>query len=187
MAVIARETSRAVAAIRNRTSTPGPPEWFEPALEGVSSKMNPDDEVFHDVLGALHSEMSRVMRQFRLSPDRPAFPHPAVWRPATDIFETRSDIIIRMEVAGTNKEDITVVFAENVLAVRGVRREDPKFRKTGVSRVEIDYGPFEQRIALPQTIDAGGIEAAYKDGFLTIRVPKSVQVRTQTVRIRIRE
>ena len=148
--------------------------------------MNPDDEMLHDVLGALRGEMSRVMRQFGLSPDRPAFAQPTFWRPATDIFETRSDIIIRMEVAGTNKEDITVVFADDILTVRGVRREDPKFQKTGVSRMEIDYGPFEQRIALPQTIDAGGIEAAYKDGFLTIRVPKSVEVRTQTVRIRIR-
>jgi HSP20 family protein len=106
--------------------------------------MNPDDEMIHDVLGALRGEMSRVMRQFGLSPDRPAFAQPTVWRPATDIFETRSDIIIRMELAGTSKEDITVVFAEDILTVRGVRREDPRFQKTGVSRMEIDYGPFER-------------------------------------------
>jgi len=149
--------------------------------------MNPDDEMFHDVLGALRGEMSRVMRHFGLPPNRPAFAHPTVWRPATDIFETRSDIIIRMEIAGTRKEDITVVFDDDVLTVRGLRHEDPRFQKTGVSRMEIDYGPFEQRIALPRQIDAGAIEAAYKDGFLTIRVPKSVEVRTQTVRIRIVE
>jgi HSP20 family protein len=149
--------------------------------------MNPDDEMFHDVLGALRGEMSRVMRQFGLPPNRPAFAHPTVWRPATDIFETRSDIIIRMEIAGTRKEDITVVFDDDILTVRGLRREDPRFQKTGVSRMEIDYGPFEQRIALPRQIDAGGIEAAYKEGFLTIRVPKSAEMRTQAVCVRIRE
>ncbi len=149
--------------------------------------MSPDDEVFNNVLGALRGEMSRVMRHLGLPPNRPAFAHPTVWRPATDIFETRSDIIIRMEIAGTRREDITVVFDADVLTVRGLRREDPRFQKTGVSRMEIDYGPFEQRIALPRAIDAGGIEAAYKDGFLTIRVPKSVEVRTQTVQIRIVE
>lgn len=149
--------------------------------------MNPDDEMFHNVLGALRGEMSRVMRQFGLPPNRPAFAHPTVWRPATDIFETRSEIIMRMEIAGTRKEDITVVFADDVLTVRGFRREDPQFQKTGVTRMEIDYGLFEQRIALPRTIDAGGIEATYDDGFLTVRVPKSVEMRTQSVCVRIKE
>jgi HSP20 family protein len=148
--------------------------------------MNPDDRVFHDVLGALRGEMSRLMRQFGFPPNRPAFPQPAVWHPATDVFETRSDIVIRMEIAGTRKEDITVVFADDVLAVRGIRREDPRFQKTGVNRMEIDYGPFEQSIALPRTIDAGAIEAVYENGFLTIRVPKSVTVGAQAVCVRIR-
>jgi HSP20 family protein len=149
--------------------------------------MSPDDEIVHDVLGVLRSEMSRAMRHLGLPPNRPAFAHPTVWRPATDIFETRSDIIIRMEIAGTRKEEIAVVFDDDILTVRGLRREDPRFQKTGVSRMEIDYGPFEQRIALPRTIDASGIEAAYENGFLTIRVPKGLEVQTQTVRIRIAE
>jgi HSP20 family protein len=126
------------------------------------------------------------MHQFGFPPNRPAFPHPAVWHPATDIFETPSDIIIRMEIAGTRKEDISVLFANDVLMVRGIRREEARFQKTGVSRMEIDYGPFEQRITLPQTIDAGAIEAVYDNGFLTLRVPKSATIRTQTVSIQIR-
>jgi len=148
--------------------------------------MSPDDRTVDDVLGALRGEMSRLMRQFGFPQNRPAFLHPAVWRPATDIFETRSDIVIRMEIAGTRKEDISVVFADDVLTVRGIRREEPQFQKTGVSRMEIDYGPFEQRVSLPQTIDAGAIEAVYDNGFLTLRVPKSARVRTQTVSIQIR-
>ena len=149
--------------------------------------MNRDDEVFQGVLGALREEMSRIMRQLGFSPSKPAFAPQSVWRPPTDVFETQSDIIVRMDVAGTRREDINVVFDDGVLTIRGVRCEEPMFQKTGVSLMEIDYGPFEQRIALPRTIDAGGIEAAYKDGFLTIRVPKSVEVRTQTVHIRIVE
>jgi HSP20 family protein len=148
--------------------------------------MSPDDRTVDDVLGALRGEMSRLMRQFGLAQNRPAFVHPPVWRPATDIFETRSDIVIRMEIAGTRKEDISVVFADDVLTVRGIRREEPQFQKTGVSRMEIDYGPFEQRVSLPQTIDAGAIEAVYDNGFLTLRVPKSARARTQTVTIEIR-
>lgn len=148
--------------------------------------MSPDDEMFHDVLGALRSEMSRAMRHLGLPPNRPAFAHPTVWRPATDIFETRSDIIIRMEIAGTRKEEIAVVFDDDILTVRGLRREDPRFQKTGVSRMEIDYGPFEQRITLPQEIDVEKVEAVYAEGFLTITVPKSVKARTQAICIRIK-
>ncbi len=148
--------------------------------------MSPDDRTVHDVLGAIRDEMSRLMRQFGFPPNRPSFPHPAVWHPATDIFETRSDIVIRMEIAGARKEDISVVFANNVLTVRGIRREHPRFEKTGVSRMEIDYGPFEQRINLPETVDAGAIEAVYDNGFLTLRVPKSATVTTQAVSVEIR-
>jgi len=148
--------------------------------------MSPDDRIMEDVLGALRGEMSRLMRQFGFHESRPAFLHPAVWRPATDIFETRSDIVIRMEIAGTRKEDISVLFADDVLTVRGIRREEPQFEKIGVSRMEIDYGPFEQRVSLPQTIDAAAIEALYDNGFLTVRVPKSARARTQRVSIEIR-
>jgi HSP20 family protein len=149
--------------------------------------MGQDDQIFRDMLGALRGEMSRVMRQFGFQPNRPAFGPPPVWRPATDVFETRSDIIIRMEIAGTRKEDIAIVFAGDILTVRGVRREDPRYQKTGVNRMEIDYGPFEQNIALPRAIDAGGIDAVYENGFLTIRVPKSARVSARTVSVQIRE
>ena len=148
--------------------------------------MNRDDEVFQGVLGALREEMSRIMRQLGFSPSKPAFAPQSVWRPPTDVFETQSDIIVRMDVAGTRREDINVVFDDGVLTIRGVRCEEPMFQKTGVSRMEIDYGPFEQRVTLPRQIDAGRIEAVYENGFLTISVPKSVRARAQAVCIEIK-
>lgn len=147
--------------------------------------MRPDDEVIHGVLGALREEMDRVMRQMGYSPSRPAFIRPAVWRPPTDVFETVSDIVVRMDIAGTRREDINILFTGTMLMVRGVRHEDPSYRKTAVSRMEIDYGRFEQRIALPREVDAGNIEARYEDGFLTIRVPKSVESRVTRICIQI--
>lgn len=149
--------------------------------------MNPEDEVFYAVRDALWQEMSRVMRQLGFSPRRPAFAHPSAWQPATDVFETCSEVVVRMDIAGTRREDINVAFADGLLIVRGIRREEPPFQKTAVSRMEIDYGPFEQRISLPQKVDASAIEASYIDGFLTIRVPKSARARKRSVCIRIKE
>ncbi len=148
--------------------------------------MKPDDEAFEGVFDAFREEMSRVMHQLGFSPRKPAFLHPSVWRPPTDVFETRSDIVIRMDIAGTRREDINIVFAGGMLVVRGIRHEDPPFEKTVVSRMEIDYGSFEQRITLPREIDVEKVEAVYADGFLTIRVPKSVRAHTQAICIRIK-
>lgn len=148
--------------------------------------MNPEDEVFDGVFDVFREEMSRVMRQLGFSPRRPAFLHPSVWRPPTDVFETRSDVVIRMDIAGTRREDINIVFGDSMLVIRGIRHEEPPFQKTLVSRMEIDYGHFEQRITLPREVDVRKIEAVYADGFLTIRVPKSVKARTQAVCIRIK-
>lgn len=148
--------------------------------------MKPDDEAFEGVFDAFREEMSRVMNQLGFSPRKPAFLHPSVWRPPTDVFETRADIVIRMNIAGTRREDINIIFASGMLVIRGIRHEDPRFEKTAVSRMEIDYGPFEQRITLPQEIDVEKVEAVYADGFLTITVPKSVKARTQAICIRIK-
>jgi HSP20 family protein len=148
--------------------------------------MKRDDEVYEGVFDAFREEMSRAMHQLGFSPRMPAFLHPSVWRPPTDVFETRSDIVVRMDIAGTCREDIDIVFSAGMLVIRGVRHEEPPFQKTAVSRMEIDYGPFEQRISLPQEINVEKIEAVYADGFLTITVPKSAKARTQAICIRIK-
>jgi len=147
--------------------------------------MSPDDEIFQDILGALKEEMSRIMRRC-VVPGGPAFLQPSVWCPPTDVFETHPDIVVRMDIAGTQREDITINIENNVLSIRGVRREQPMFQKTAVSRMEIEYGPFEQRISLPREIDVTKVEAVYGNGFLTIRVPKSVRTSAQTVCVEIK-
>lgn len=93
------------------------------------------------------------------------------WKPATDVYETDSEIVILMDIAGISTKDITLQLNDNVLVLSGLRREI-----AGVKRkyhaMEIDFGPFERRIELPAPVDPERVTARYLQGFLEVRLPK---------------
>jgi len=96
--------------------------------------------------------------------------HVHLWQPPTDLFETESAFIVRVEVAGMSQADFTVTLEEHTLRVGGIR-PDPD-RRSAYHQMEIHYGEFRSDVALPGDVDAQGIEAAYDDGFLTVTLPR---------------
>lgn len=95
-----------------------------------------------------------------------------VWSPPTDVYETDSFIVVKIEIAGLSSEDFTISLSHRVLAVRGMR-QDPA-SKLVYQRMEINYGQFQTEAYLPWPIDEGAeIEATYEQGFLTILLPKA--------------
>ena len=101
----------------------------------------------------------------------------AVWQPPTDVYETEDDIVVRVELAGVDPDQVSIQLAERVLTVSGVRQDDQE--KVGYHRMEIAHGPFETRAVLPRRADVRGVQAEYRSGFLLIRVPKSGPVRVR--------
>lgn len=93
------------------------------------------------------------------------------WRPPTDVFETDRSAVVKVEIAGVEKEDIRISFANRVLTVRG-RRRDPAAKLT-YQQMEIKYGDFRTDVFLPWPVSEEGIEATYDDGFLVIILPKT--------------
>jgi HSP20 family protein len=93
-----------------------------------------------------------------------------LWRPPTDVYETRDSIVVKVEVAGMVEDDFAITFAERTLVVAGVRH-DPS-AKLGYHQMEIAYGEFRTEVYIPETIDPDSIEASYKDGFLVVVLPK---------------
>jgi HSP20 family molecular chaperone IbpA len=92
-----------------------------------------------------------------------------LWQPPTDLFETESAFIVRVEVAGMSQGDFSVTLEEHTLRVSGVR-PDPD-QRSAYHQMEIHYGEFRSDVALPGDVDAQGLEAAYNDGFLTVTLP----------------
>ncbi len=105
---------------------------------------------------------------------------PHTWRPPTDLYETDEKYIIRVEIAGMNKEEFCVSLENNTLTISG-SRPDMQLRRS-FHQVEIPFGDFKTSIELSTPIDADKVTAEYRDGFLNIHLPK-----TQPTIIQIKE
>ena len=96
--------------------------------------------------------------------------HSSIWTPPTDVYETESGLIVKVEVAGMPEEDFEVVVEDQVLIVRGVRSDQTERR--AYYQMEIRSGKFEIAIGLPSGINLDEASAEYNQGFLTINFPK---------------
>lgn len=102
---------------------------------------------------------------------------------AGEVEETAKDILVRVELPGLEKEDCSITIEGNMLYMSGEKRIE---RETGDSTyhvMERAYGSFQRAIPLPRNVDADKAEASYRNGVLTVRVPKSGAVSGTTVRI----
>lgn len=93
-----------------------------------------------------------------------------IWRPPTDVYETEEHVIVKMEIAGMRDEDLEVTVQDDLLLVSG-SRSDTTERKA-YHQMEIPFGKFSVGIELPVRVDTDRATAEYKDGFLTIQLPK---------------
>ncbi|MBI5826081.1 MAG: Hsp20/alpha crystallin family protein [Chloroflexi bacterium] len=94
-----------------------------------------------------------------------------VWSPPTDAYETEEAYIVRMEIAGVREEDIEVILENDALLIMGSRSDLPERR--AYHQMEIRFGKFANAINLPGPVNIDEALAEYKDGFLTITLPKA--------------
>ncbi len=95
----------------------------------------------------------------------------SVWSPPTDVYETETDYVVRVEVAGMCETDFEVAFDDGVLLVSGLRPDVPERR--AYHQMEIHFGKFSTAIAVPGPVDLDHSVAEYKDGFLIVQMPKA--------------
>lgn len=93
------------------------------------------------------------------------------WTPPTDVYETEEAITVMMAIPGIRPEDLTVRFEDDVLLVRGIRRE-PCGDTRRYHKMEIPVGSFSRRLRIVRPIDADEIEVSYRDGMLRVALPK---------------
>lgn len=108
------------------------------------------------------------------------------WVPAVDIYENdKHEIIIKAEMPGLRKDDIDVSVENNTLTLRGQRERESSVKEEQYHRVERAYGVFSRSFSLPQTIDAANVQAEYKDGVLTLTLPKREEAKPRQVQVQI--
>ncbi|MGE4294096.1 MAG: Hsp20/alpha crystallin family protein [Campylobacterales bacterium] len=100
-------------------------------------------------------------------------PNLSSFSPAVNTRESAEAYFIQIDLPGVDKEAIAVDVKENVLSVSGERKYEKETKEEDYYRLESRYGRFERRFSLPENTDADAIEAGYKNGVLTIKLPKT--------------
>jgi HSP20 family protein len=95
-----------------------------------------------------------------------------IWYPASDVLEKGDAIVIKTELPGLEKEDISLDFKNGVLTLAGERKLENEVKEENFYRKELSYGRFIRSFNLPAEIDPNAIKAEFKNGLLTIEVPK---------------
>ena len=108
-----------------------------------------------------------------------------MWSPAIDVAETKDDIIVTAEVPGLNKDDINISIQENILTLRGEKKQSKEQKDENLHRVERIYGSFQRSFTLPTLVDSTKVNASYKDGVLRIVLPKKEEVKPKEISISI--
>jgi HSP20 family protein len=132
----------------------------------------------------LHREMNRLFdeafRSFDLSPFRS---NGGTGWPNIEVNETDKEVRVVAELPGLDEKDVQVEYADGVLAIRGEKKTETEDRDRVVS--EFYYGHFERRIRVDD-IDADKIGASFKNGVLTVKLPKSATARERVKRIEVK-
>ena len=109
-----------------------------------------------------------------------------VWVPAVNLEETDDKFVLHVELPGLNKEDIKVSVTENTVSVYGERKWEKAEESATLHRAEFFTGRFRRTITLPAEIDTSKVRASYKDGVLTVELPKSERSKPREIEIEVK-
>jgi HSP20 family protein len=108
------------------------------------------------------------------------------WVPPVDNFETEThEVVIKAEVPEVRKEDLKVTFENNVLTLSGERQSVENSTQDQFRRIERRHGSFTRSFTLPASVDAARISASYKDGVLTVRLPRREDAKPKSIDVNV--
>ncbi len=107
------------------------------------------------------------------------------WMPPVDITESENEFLIKADIPGMKKEDIKISLDDNTLTISGERKEEKEEKGKNFVKKEKAFGSFMRSFSLPHSVDAKGIKASYKEGVLSVNVPKSEESKPREIKIDI--
>lgn len=103
--------------------------------------------------------------------------------PTLDIGETDKTIELRMDIPGMQAEEINIQLSDNIITISGVRKEEKEEKGKTWQRVERHQGEFSRTVTLPCAVKNSDVSAVYRDGVLTVTLPKSAQAQTRKIAV----
>ncbi len=117
----------------------------------------------------------------------PVIPFKGKTSPQVDIFQDKKNVYVEMSLAGVKPEDIEIAVEDGVLTVSGKAEDKKEEKGKDYFRKEIRRGAFERSISLPVKVKEQKAEAEFKDGILKITLPRSTEVKTKKVKVRVKK
>jgi HSP20 family protein len=115
------------------------------------------------------------------------FPQPAAmgdWAPALDVSETKDAVLVKAEVPGMDAQDIELSLHGEVLTLKGEKEQDQEQKDEHYYRMERSYGAFARAVRLPASVDGSKVAATFKNGLLTVTLPKAPAAKGATIPIK---
>ncbi len=133
-------------------------------------------------LDDIQSEMNRLFDGFLGSSSR--MPQAdRVWAPALDMYETKDELVVTAELPGLNEKEISVSMTGDVLTLRGERTQNQEVKQESYYRGERWFGKFERTVPVPFPVQADKVKATYRDGVLTVTLPKAEEIKPKSIKI----
>lgn len=108
-----------------------------------------------------------------------------VWRPATDVYETDDTVVIRIDVAGMQRDHFEIMVDGPDVLIRGQRKDPTPRGKKHFHKMEINVGPFERRLRIPVSFDPERVVASYDNGFLEVQLGKTEKPPPKKIKVEI--
>jgi len=135
-------------------------------------------------LARLHGDFHTIFERFFGDSSREEPFITSNWWPALDVAERDESVIVKAELPGMTREDIDVSVEGNVLIISGEKKELEEDKKEDFYHVERRYGTFRRTITLPSDVDPSKIEATYRDGILTVELPKTEEAKPRQIEVK---
>jgi HSP20 family protein len=109
------------------------------------------------------------------------------WSPPVDIFETEDELVLKADVPDIRVEEIDVRVENGTLTIKGERKFEDQYEEKGYHRIERSYGIFVRSFAVPATINTEGVKADYRNGVLTVTLPKKEAAKPRQVKVEVKD
>jgi HSP20 family protein len=146
--------------------------WLDPFrdLSTIQERMN---QIFEDAL-ARNRGREEGLRS-------------GMWTPAVDIYENTDSVVVKAELPGVEKDQISVEVKDGILSLRGERKFEKEVKEESYHRIERAYGSFQRSFSLPVSVDQEKVTAKFKDGVLEVKLPKKEQAKPKQIKVNVIE
>jgi HSP20 family protein len=145
-----------------------PEAWDWSPVAQLSTLRNEINRLFEEPFGGM--ERSEVFN---------------AWAPAVDLYEEKDNLVVTAELPGMKKEEIDISLHDGNLTIAGERKVEKQYGEKETQRSERFFGRFQRTVSLPKGVDAGAVKAAYKDGVLTVTLPKSPEAKPKQIEVSV--